>query len=167
MSDKKQISIIISKNNYSMQVVAKIAKNSERLMEADIVSGCEDSGTPTGNYRTGRWIKDKTNPIHGPTPWSKDSWNNPYGPYFLPLHDADTNRYTTFGIHGTRGPLIGNFEKPPLPRAILNLVLDDNTSKYLYCSHGCIRLSNQNIVKLFNLTTMGLYAFAPISVVIQ
>lgn len=123
------------------------------LLEADIVSGCDDSATPPGAYKAGKWIKDKTNSVHGPVPWSKDRWANPYGPYFLPLHDAKTDRYTTYGIHGTRGPMAGNFEKPPMPEALARWFMDEETAKYLYCSHGCIRLSNQNIEKLFQLTT--------------
>jgi lipoprotein-anchoring transpeptidase ErfK/SrfK len=136
------------------------------LLEASVVSGCDDSGTPRGIYRAGKWIKDKTNSTHGPTPWSKDPWGNPYGPYFLPLNNSKTGSYTTYGIHGTRGPLVGNFEKPPVPEEILHLFVGED-AKYLYCSHGCIRLSNQNITKLYELTVQTKYAGVAITVTIK
>jgi hypothetical protein len=42
-------------------------------------------------------------------------------------------------------------------RSAASLIGDDEV-KYLYCSHGCVRLSNQNISKLFELTTQARYA---------
>lgn len=138
------------------------------LLEGNIVSGCDDSGTPSGLYKAGKWIKDKTNPTFGPKPWSKDHWGNPYGPYFLPLNDSKTGKYSTYGIHGTRGPLIGNFEKPPLPEGILRFLVGDNDStKHLYCSHGCIRVSNQNITKLYESTVQSRYIDTVMSVTIK
>lgn len=122
------------------------------LLDAEIVSGCEDTGTPVGTYVAGSWIKDKTNPIHGPTAWSKNMWANPYGPYFLPLNDSKTGKYTTYGIHGTRGPIFGGHVTPPLPKMIVSAVLGHEETKYLYCSHGCIRVSNQSITKIRELT---------------
>lgn len=121
------------------------------LLEADIVSGCDGYETPRGKYIAGKWIKDKTNPIHGSVPWSKDRWGNPYGPYFLKILDLK-GRYTRYGIHGTRGPM-SIFEKPPLPKAILEWFIDDEEANFLYCSHGCIRISNYKIGEMFRLTT--------------
>jgi hypothetical protein len=138
-----------------------------QLLKANVVSGCEDTGTPAGQYKAGKWIKDKTNPAHGPTPWSKDPWANPYGPYFLPLNNPNTGAYTTYGIHGPRCPLTGNFEKPPVPEGLLRLFVDRDDAKFLYCSHGCVRLSNQNITKLFELTTQPRYAGMSILVTIE
>lgn len=109
------LDIEISTTDKTLTLTESIGTKKTELLTADIVSGCDKTGTPAGNYKGGKWIKDKTNPTHGKTPWSKDNWANPYGPYFLPLNDAKTGKYTTYGIHGTRGPLFGNFEKPPLP----------------------------------------------------
>lgn len=151
------LEIHVSKSKKKIKLLHKNGSKESVLLEANIVSGCEGSGTPSGKYKAGKWIKDKTNPHHGPKPWSQDQWANPYGPYFLPLHNIKNNQYTTYGIHGTRGPLIGNFEKPPLPEALVGWFVGDDTAKYLYCSHGCIRLSNQNIEKLFTLTAQPKY----------
>jgi lipoprotein-anchoring transpeptidase ErfK/SrfK len=137
------------------------------LLRANVVTGCEDSGTPAGAYVVGKWVKDKTNAKHGPKPWSQDPWGNPYGPYFLPLNDAKTGKYTTYGIHGTRGPMAGGMEKPPLPQSFMSFFLGDEQARFLYCSHGCIRLSNQNIKKLFDLTTQPELAGVQISVVVK
>lgn len=153
-SAKLSLEIIIELDKKTLKLfeIGDKSASSRLLFSADIVSGCEGTATPTGNYVSGKWIKDKTNPRHGPIPWSTDNWANPYGPYFLQILNAKTYRYTMYGIHGTRGPLIGNFEKPPMSQSILEWFLDDDEStKYLYCSHGCIRMSNQNITKLFQL----------------
>lgn len=64
----------------------------------------------------------------------------------------------TYGIHRTRGPMFGNFEKPPLPQSVLSWFMADDSAQFLYCSHGCVRLSNQNIEKLFKLTTQAGFA---------
>lgn len=158
--------IKISRSEGTLILTEKSRNLSKILLKASIVSGCSDSGTPAGTYAGGKWIKDKTNPIHGPKPWSSDSWGNPYGPYFLPLNDAKNGRYTTYGIHGTRGPLIGNLERPPIPQKVVGLFFGSEEAKYLYCSHGCIRLSNQNITQLFKITTSASYANTPISIII-
>lgn len=138
-------------------VVRKGGSESDRdysttLLDAAIVSGCDDSRTPTGKFKAGRFIKDKTNPKFGPRPWSKDKWGNPYGPYFLEILNLNGS-YTTYGIHGTRGPdgTLGQFVKPPVPEGVLKWFVDDDAAKYAFCSHGCIRVSNTNIQKLFNL----------------
>lgn len=162
-----RLEVSVSRSDKTFTLVETVDSKSTTLLTADIVSGCEDTGTPAGSYKAGKWIKDKTNPSHGPTPWSKDPWGNPYGPYFLPLNDPKTGKYTTYGIHGTRGPLAGNFEKPPLPQGLMSFFVNDEEAKYLYCSHGCVRMSNQNISKIFELTTKPRYAGSTISVTIK
>jgi lipoprotein-anchoring transpeptidase ErfK/SrfK len=162
-----KLAITVSRVDRSLALVETVSTASTTLLTAQIVSGCDDTGTPAGSYKGGKWIKDKTNITHGPTPWSKDPWRNPYGPYFLPLNDAKTGKYTTYGIHGTRGPLAGNFEKPPLPQGLMSFFVGEEESKFLYCSHGCVRISNQNITKLFELTTKQKYAGTTIFISIQ
>ncbi len=161
------LEIVVSRSNKTLTLSETVGATKTVLLTASVVSGCEDKGTPAGSYQAGKWIKDKTNPTHGPTPWSKDLWGNPYGPYFLPLNNSKTGKYTTYGIHGTRGPLVGGFEKPPLPEELLRLFVGDNEAKYLYCSHGCVRLSNQNVTKMFELTTQAKYAGVTIAVTIK
>lgn len=161
------LEIAVSRRDKTLTFMEVNGFKSTTLLTASIVSGCEDTGTPPGRYKAGKWIKDKTNPTHGPIPWSKDPWGNPYGPYFLPLNDSKTGRYTTYGIHGTRGPVIGNFEKPPLPQGLIGIFVGDDNTKFLYCSHGCVRISNQNISKLFELTTKAKYVGSTISITIQ
>ncbi len=161
------LEIVVSLTDKKLTLTELADGKRTELMTADVVTGCDGSGTPKGSYKGGKWIKDKTNPTHGPTPWSKDNWANPYGPYFLPLNNAKTGKYTTYGIHGTRGPLFGNYEKPPLPKGLLSFFIEADQAKYLYCSHGCIRLSNQNITRMYELTTQARYAGATIAVSVK
>ena len=162
-----KLEIIVSRSDKMLSLIEAVSSAVTTLLTASIVSGCEDTGTPVGVYKAGKWIKDKTNSTHGPTPWSKDPWGNPHGPFFLPLNDAKTGKYTTYGIHGTRGPRAGNFEKPPLPQGLMSFFVGDDEAKFLYCSHGCVRVSNQNISKVFELTTQSKYAGMTISVTIK
>ena len=162
------LAIAISKSGRTLTLTETAAGKSSALLQAGIVSGCDESGTPSGTYTAGKWVKDKTNPTHGPKPWTKDPWGNPYGPYFLPLNNRESGRYTTYGIHGTRGPLVGNFEKPPVPEGVLRFFVgDDQATKFLYCSHGCVRLSNQNITKLYEITVQPKYVGRAILVSIK
>jgi lipoprotein-anchoring transpeptidase ErfK/SrfK len=153
-----QLAISVSRSDKTLLLTERIGATDTQLLKASVVAGCDGTGTPPGRYKGGKWIKDKTNPVHGKTPWSKDPWGNPYGPYFFPLNDAKTGTYTTYGIHGTRGPMAGNFEKPPVPEGLVRFFIGDDEAKFLYCSHGCVRLSNQNITNLFELTTQARYA---------
>lgn len=153
-----QLEISVSRSDRTLLLTERVGTTDTQLLKASVVAGCEGTGTPPGRYKGGKWIKDKTNPVHGKTPWSKDPWGNPYGPYFLPLNNAKTGTYTTYGIHGTRGPKAGNFEKPPLPEGLMRFFIGEDEAKFLYCSHGCVRLSNQNITNLFELTTQARYA---------
>ncbi|WP_293370275.1 L,D-transpeptidase [Nevskia sp.] len=166
-SSTPKLEITVSRSDKMLSLVETIGSAATTLLTASIVSGCEDTGTPAGVYKAGKWIKDKTNSTHGPTPWSQNPWGNPYGPFFLPLNDAKTGKYTTYGIHGTRGPRAGNFEKPPLPQGLMRFFVGEDEAKFLYCSHGCIRVSNQNISKIFELTTKPKYAGTTISVTIK
>ena len=162
---RRVLRIRVKLSEKKLSLMEESSRDGKTLLVADIVSGCEGSGTPPGHYKAGKWIKDKTHVVHGPEPWSKSPWTNPYGPFFLELLDAKTGKYTTYGIHGTRGPMFGGFEKPPLPEWALQPFLGED-AKYLYCSHGCIRLSNQNITRLFELTARpeNLRATIPITV---
>lgn len=165
--ERSRLEITVSRAENNITLTEIVGPSRQILLDVRVVSGCEGTGTPAGLYHVGRWMKDKTNPAFGPIPWSKDPWGNPYGPFFLPLNSSDTGAYTTYGIHGTRGPLLGNFEKPPVPEALLALIVGGDNAKYLYCSHGCIRLSNQNVAKLFKLTTQPQFVGTDIVVEIK
>lgn len=166
--EKTQISL--SKN------LLTLFNGEEELLKAEIVSGCDDSATPPNTYKAGQWKLDPIDPRFGPIPWSKDQWGNPYGPYFLELLDDKTGIFTTYGIHGTRGEASSTHVKPPVSEEQLTSLLSSDTvrgviqsltssatvkmlreqgTKYLYCSHGCIRISNVNITKLFYSTKCG------------
>lgn len=149
------------------------------LLSGNVVVGCDGSQTPSGNFVAGPWELDPTDPVFGPKPWKQEPWANPYGPYFLRLMHGNGTR-TNYGIHGTRGPLngvTGSFEKPPpslkpdmiraLAKSAAGISLSDDDLKYLYCSHGCIRLSNQNIEKLFTLTNQAIYTGIQIKIVVS
>lgn len=133
-------------------------------LETHIVHGCDDTPSITGKLRAGKWIKDKTNATYGPVPWSEDRWSNPYGPYFLQILDQ-SGFYTSYGIHGTIGFGWSPFVKPPLPQFLLQLFTEE--AKYLYCSHGCIRIPNGDINELFHLTSAILAAGTEIAITIS
>jgi lipoprotein-anchoring transpeptidase ErfK/SrfK len=132
----------------------KLFQNEKVIFESEVVSGCDDSGTPTGKYKSGEWQEGKINTKHsGDKSWAQDPWGNPYGPYFLKIHRLDGS-YTQLGIHGTRGPGWAVIATPPVPQSILKWFVGVERSKYYYCSHGCIRIPNKDIIKLFNLTLL-------------
>lgn len=124
----------------------------EEVMEVSIVQGCPDTLSPSGDFVSGKWVKDPTNAeFDSKTPWAKDAWGNSYGPYFLPILTSDGRR-TGVGIHGTRGPGWSPLVKPPIPYFLLRKFVSDDAAKFSYCSHGCIRVSNPSIVQLFEKT---------------
>ena len=102
------------------------------IFDAHAIHGCPNvTPTPSGSYKLGAWEKDKTS-----TRWGDDSkrrWSddplgrNVFGPYFVPV--LGTNG---IGIHGHYG-LRYTFTLSSLVSS---------------CSHGCIRLSNQDIIEL-------------------
>lgn len=128
------------------------SNKSKILMDVSIVSGCQGSESLVGKYKAGKFKEDKTNSKYGAVPWSKNKWENPYGPYFLPILTLKGS-YTYYGIHGTRGYGWLPFVTPPIPERLLKIFIDD--TKFLYCSHGCIRISNRDIQQLFEKLTFS------------
>jgi hypothetical protein len=137
------------------------------LLKAPILAGCEEGGTTRGTYACGKWLKDKGNAIAGAAPWSEDPWASPYGPFFLPLHEAASGQYSTYAIHGTRGPVFGGFPKPPLPPGLAGFFLEQQPGRYLFCAPGSIRLANHHLARLFDLTTQARFVRAPLSVTVR
>jgi hypothetical protein len=72
-----KLRILVSLSGKRLQLFDAVQSESRTLLDIEVVSGCESWGTPAGSCRAGKWIKDKTNPIHGETPWSADHWSNP------------------------------------------------------------------------------------------
>jgi len=101
-------------------------------MTASAHPGCKSTASRTGNFKAGRWQKNKVNQDYWNTrfPYSDPSmgWLSGYGPWFLPIN-TPSGQYTTTGIHGT-----SIFTAMPWS-----------------CSHGCVRLSDPDIEKLHDL----------------
>jgi RHS repeat-associated protein len=128
--------------------------NGKEIMTSSIAHGCPGKATetPTGQFKAGPWVADKTHPIYGPEPWSKNllsRFTNPYGPWYLPIYNLQ-GKYTGYGIHGTRGLPFFSFLRPPIIPEWLMTIFYPN-SQFLYCSHGCIRLTNIDILMLHSL----------------
>lgn len=108
------------------------------LMKANIIHGCPNSKTPTGKFRLGIWDPNHTSPAwkkDSLTPWDKSFWGyNVFGAWFVPLINGDG-----VAIHGTVGPRIPFFWYRYLP------------TRFGSCSHGCIRMTNPDIIKLHDL----------------
>ncbi|MFZ4703469.1 MAG: hypothetical protein ACOYMG_25790 [Candidatus Methylumidiphilus sp.] len=66
------LEIIVSLTDNTLILTETVGTATTVLLTASVVSGCDTTGTPAGSYKAGKWIKDKTNPVHGATPWSKD-----------------------------------------------------------------------------------------------
>jgi lipoprotein-anchoring transpeptidase ErfK/SrfK len=124
--------------------------NGKEVKSSSIAHGCPDetTKTPTGQFKAGPWEANKTHPTYGPKPWSESPWSNPYGPWYLPIYTPQ-GKYTGYGIHGTRGPGWYWSPTPPVPESLMTKI--DSENQFLYCSHGCIRLSNKDIQALRNL----------------
>jgi hypothetical protein len=137
------------------------------LLKAPILAGCGESGPARGSYDCGKWLQDKPNALADAAPWSEDPWANPYGPFFLPLHEAATGRYSGFAVHGTRGPVFGGIARPPLPAGLAGLFLETQPERYLFVAPGSIRLANHHVAQLFDLTTQARFVRAPMSVTVK
>ncbi len=124
--------------------------NGKEITTSSIAHGCPGKATetPTGQFKAGPWVTDKTHPIYGPKPWSISHWGNPYGPWYLPIYNLQ-GKYTGYGIHGTRGFSWYPLPIPFVPEWFLKIFYLD--SQFLYCSHGCIRLSNPDVLMLHSL----------------
>jgi RHS repeat-associated protein len=110
-------------------------KDKNTILTSDIVHGGENdpkTQTSVGDFKLGEWQTDKTSKQWGSataTKWSESIWGgNAYGPYFVPMIGTDGE-----GIHGTMGMSFGTWWA---------------TSRLSPTSHGCIRIPNDNIVKL-------------------
>jgi lipoprotein-anchoring transpeptidase ErfK/SrfK len=177
--ESPQLTITVDKTAKTLTLIEASNGKTTQLLVGNVVVGCDGTETPSGEFVAAPWQLNPTDPTFGPKPWTEDKWANPYGPYFLRLV-LPNGMKTNYGIHGTRGPMdgiTGSWEKPPagltpdilkaIYEAKTNKKLSDDDLKYLSCSHGCIRLSNQNIEKLFQITNRAKYSGKPIKIIVK
>ena len=113
--------------------------------------------TRVGEYRVGRWQKDHTSRDY-PTKWSENPWRGAFGKFTAMIWPRSGCQH----VHGTIGPTeLGElylFRLPPREKE-----KDETMSAYLRylehyeygLSHGCTRLSNENIEKIKKLCPKG------------
>jgi lipoprotein-anchoring transpeptidase ErfK/SrfK len=112
--------------------------NNVRL-QGQVVVGGEGHTTPTGEFHASSWEKDHTSKRYGwmaDTPWSKSFLGvNAFGPFQLHIQELEERGIY---IHGTMGPAWSS------TTAISGVTVSET-------SHGCIRMSNSDIIKLHDL----------------
>jgi hypothetical protein len=116
-----------------------IAGADKVLLQGDVVVGGKDHVTPLGVFHAARWEKDHTSKLYGwmaNTPWSKSILGaNAFGPF--QLHIKELERRGIY-IHGTMGPGWSSTTE------VSGIAVSQT-------SHGCVRMSNLDIIKLRDL----------------
>ena len=161
------LQILITRSEKTLTLAESCNGSLSFLLKAPVLAGCEEGGAARGTYACGKWLKDKANAFAGATPWSEDPWAGAYGPFFLPLHEAESGQYSSFAIHGGRGPAFGRYPKPPLPAGLAGFFLEPQPSRYLFCAPSSFRLANHHLAQLFDLTTQARFVRAPVSVTVR
>jgi hypothetical protein len=151
------LQILITRSEHTLTLAAASGGSLDFLLKAPILAGCDDAGPARGSYAGGKWLRDKVG----------DPWAHPDGPYFLPLLDAASGRYSSFGIHGSRGPVFGGFPKPDLPPGLADFFLETQPARYQFRAPGSFRLANHHLAQLFDLTTQARFVRAPLSVTVK
>lgn len=113
--------------------------------------------TRVGSYRITSWHQNYRSRSY-PIPWNADPWRGVFGAFTAKLGPRASYQY----LHGTAGPMeLGDWlvqkREPPPPQA------GDPAGAYAVrvreaehgLSHGCVRLSNQNIGRLRELAPVG------------
>lgn len=113
--------------------------------------------TRVGAYSISRWVQDYTNRQY-PLKWSDNNWRGAFGKAAAMLSPRSAGQH----IHGTIGPVeLGDFylERMPPRKKDSNESIQDYekyVDSYEYgLSHGCTRLSNENIEKFKKLCPPG------------
>lgn len=113
--------------------------------------------TRVGEYRIVSWRTDHTSRDY-PTPWSVNNWRGAFGKYTAVIGPRSAGQH----IHGTIGPMeLGELylqREPPRDRTP-----DEGVARWVTyldgyeygLSHGCTRLSNENIVLFRKLCPEG------------
>ena len=161
------LQILITRSEKTLTLAESSDGRLSFLLKAPILAGCEDGGLARGSYAGGKWLQDKPQAVAGAAPWSQDPWANPYGPFFLPLLESASGQYSSFAIHGSRGPVFGGFPKPALSPGLAGFFLEPQPSRYLFCAPGSFRLANNHLAELFDLTTQARFVRAPMSVTVK
>jgi hypothetical protein len=151
------LQILITRSEKTLTLAESSDGSLNFLLKAPILAGCDDAGLPRGSYAGGKWIRDRAD----------EPWMRADGPYFLPLHDAASGRYSAFGIQGSRGPVFGGFPKPDLPPGLAGFYLEPQPARYLFRAAGSFRLANHHLAQLFDLTTQARFVRAPMSVTVK
>jgi RHS repeat-associated protein len=116
----------------------------EVVFKARVVTGAPDTPTFTGNFKLGYWEKDKTSTRWdglSDTPWSKSYYGgNVFGAYFVPILDSKGKSVNGEGIHGKYGN-----------NAFYEFLYEVLVPR----SHGCIRLSNPDIIALHDMLPLS------------
>lgn len=136
-SQKEDRQITVDCNKDSSGTL-RLMEGDKTLLKGNVVVGGKDHPTPTGKFHASKWEKDHTSKLYGNnanTPWSKSALGrNAFGPYQLHIKELESRGIY---IHGTMGPSW-------FPSPMLNRFLSPT-------SHGCVRMSNRDIISLHNL----------------
>ena len=151
------LQILITRSEKTLTLAESSDGKLNFLLKAPILAGCDDAGLARGSYAGGKWLRDPVD----------DPWAHPDGPFFLPLHDAASGRYSSFGIHGSRGPVFGGFPKPELPPGLAGFFLETQPARYQFRAAGSFRLANHHLAQLFDLSTQARFVRAPVSVLVK
>lgn len=132
-----QEKVYVGLNNRTLYLMSA---DNDLLFKAGIVAGAPDTPTFTGKFKLGDWEKDKTSKRWGvlsETPWSKSAIGaNVFGAYFVPILKQNGSSENGEGIHGKFG------------NTLLLEQLYETIKRY---SHGCVRLSNPDVMRFHDL----------------
>ncbi len=115
-----------------------------------------NSRTRIGSYKITSWHQNYRSRAY-PTAWNVDPWRGAFGAYTAKLGPRASYQY----IHGTVGPMsLGDWmvekrDLPPLGEGDVETARaarSRSTERGL--SHGCVRLSNRNVQKLWKLAPL-------------
>jgi len=129
--------IVVYDPNTSRGTLFALGSDGSPALKSDVVVGGNHT-TPTGMFHASRWEKDHVSKQYGSyanTPWSQSLWGlNAFGPYQLHIQELEKRGIY---IHGTMGPSWN-------PVTTLNSLLSPT-------SHGCVRMSNHDVIRLHDL----------------
>jgi lipoprotein-anchoring transpeptidase ErfK/SrfK len=133
----KKIVVVFDRENSKGRLYA-IGHDGKVALEGAVIVGGTDTPTPTGTFHASAWESNHVSKKYGSfanTPW-KDSplGLNAFGPHQLHLKELENRGIY---LHGTMGPGWNPF-------TTLNSLISP-------ASHGCIRMSNRDDIRLHDL----------------
>jgi lipoprotein-anchoring transpeptidase ErfK/SrfK len=115
-----------------------VGQDGKIALEGNVVVGGSGTPTPTGTFHASTWESNHVSKKYGAfanTPWASSPLGlNAFGPFQLHLKELESRGVY---LHGTMGPGWNPF-------TTLNSLLSPT-------SHGCVRMSNQDDIRLHNL----------------